>query len=489
MEPMVAFSSEARNPVGVDRAILQSIAKARRRLRGQRACHVTAWMLAVVLCSLALANVIHLLISGLGFVEGGDLLAGMALAAACGVATFFLSWRNPQATARRLDAEAGTKDRFFSTLALSNHPQFPAIEREAAAYAQKHTPETALRFHFPRAAALWGVLGGVLLVISSLITLQKQNTLAPELAEARQTLSRAASIIRQQNDPRLTETARKLEELLQKLPQSTQPRRDAWRALADVEQQVSSGTNGPRASLTPEEIEALADAMVANDPAAAGTLAGEPGAETARSIEALDPAALAQALREAAEHTKSTRLREMTQGSAVEMRARIAAAYRTTDSAGNASSQRESLLQELRDIKADSRRDNGENSSSKGQNMTATPPGTGKPDAGWADNAPPGAAPGTEKDRGTGQELQSGDAASPLEDKNGERLASLPGSGPSTLRILQRPSDDSARAGRERGNATTAAQSATLDAVIPENIPPGSRLLVRRYFEAIRPQE
>lgn len=471
----------------MDLAIRQSIGKARWRLKSRSAYRVAAWVLAGALLILALGNVIGLFAAGFGFVGSDHLLAAVVLAALCGAAAFLLSWRNALAVARRLDAEARTKDRFFSLLALRGDPQSPAIEREVAAYARKHSPSDALRFPFPQAAALGIVLGGVLLGVSSLITLQKHAGLAPELAEARQTLSRAAQAIQEKNDPRLAQTARELEEMLQKLTQSPQPRRDAWRAIAEAEKQISAGANGSRTSLTPEEAAALADAMVANDPAAAGALAGGPNAEAARTIEALDPAALAQALQQAAEHTRSTHLREMTQGSAVEMRARIAAAYRAGNASGNATSRNDSLLQELRDIKTDTGSEEGAPGTS--QAMAAQSPGSEKSAAGWADNAPPGAAPGTEKDRGTGPELQSGNPVPPLEDKNGERLASLPGSGPSALHVLQRPSDDSAQAQRERGGALTAAQGAAPDAVIPENIPPGSRLLVRRYFEAIRPQE
>jgi hypothetical protein len=43
----------------------------------------------------------------------------------------------------------------------------------------------------------------------------------------------------------------------------------------------------------------------------------------------------------------------------------------------------------------------------------------------------------------------------------------------------------SARATRDGG----AVQSAELDTVTPENIPPGSRILVKRYFDSVRPKE
>ena len=63
------------------------------------------------------------------------------------------------------------------------------------------------------------------------------------------------------------------------------------------------------------------------------------------------------------------------------------------------------------------------------------------------------------------------------------------GDGASLVQLFRAAGGDDPQARRAYRSAYQVAAPAALDAVNQENIPAGSRLLVRRYFESIRPKE
>ena len=63
------------------------------------------------------------------------------------------------------------------------------------------------------------------------------------------------------------------------------------------------------------------------------------------------------------------------------------------------------------------------------------------------------------------------------------------GEGASLVQLFRAAGNDDPQARRAYRSAYQVAAPAALDAVSQEKIPAGSRLLVRRYFEAIRPKE
>ena len=106
-----------------------------------------------------------------------------------------------------------------------------------------------------------------------------------------------------------------------------------------------------------------------------------------------------------------------------------------------------------------------------------------------ADNAPPSGLPGTEKDFGRGEDIAR--QAEPLNPaaSSEDFVEGEIGDGTSLIALFRAAGNDDPQARRAYRNAYQTAAPAALDAVSREQIPAGSRLLVRRYFEAIRPKE
>ena len=92
-------------------------------------------------------------------------------------------------------------------------------------------------------------------------------------------------------------------------------------------------------------------------------------------------------------------------------------------------------------------------------------------------------------DLGRGSEL--GEEAEPLVAQEGSEdfLQGEIGDGASLVQLFRAAGGDDPEARRAYRSAYQAAAPAALDAVNQENIPAGSRLLVRRYFESIRPKD
>ena len=117
------------------------------------------------------------------------------------------------------------------------------------------------------------------------------------------------------------------------------------------------------------------------------------------------------------------------------------------------------------------------------------PSGREKSSASSADNAPPAGLPGSENDRGSGENLSKETEPDDQPPADEDFVAGEIGEGSSLVELFRAAGNDDPKARRAYQNAYRTAVPSALDAVSREQIPPGSRLLVRRYFEAIRPKE
>jgi hypothetical protein len=109
----------------------------------------------------------------------------------------------------------------------------------------------------------------------------------------------------------------------------------------------------------------------------------------------------------------------------------------------------------------------------------------GEPDI---DSQIPSGKPGTEQDKGTsespfGKQGAAGDAG--VREQLGGKL----GAGESLSVLIPSAAGGDAKATRRFKELTDAAATTAQDAVLQENIPLGSRFLIKRYFEAIRPKQ
>ena len=114
-----------------------------------------------------------------------------------------------------------------------------------------------------------------------------------------------------------------------------------------------------------------------------------------------------------------------------------------------------------------------------------------KPDKNGGDNGDPlqpGGQPGSDKDKGT-SETPFGKANVANDDPDmRDQLSGRLAEGESLSALIPTTGGD-AKAARRYKELYNAAASAAEDAVTQENIPLGSRFLIKRYFEAIRPKQ
>ena len=124
----------------------------------------------------------------------------------------------------------------------------------------------------------------------------------------------------------------------------------------------------------------------------------------------------------------------------------------------------------------------------KGAGFNPSQHGEKSPPSG-AEQSQPAGAPGSEMDLGRGAEL--GEEAEPVVAQEGSEdfLEGELGDGASLVQLFRAAGGDDPQARRAYRSAYQVAAPAALDAVNQEKIPAGSRLLVRRYFESIRPKE
>ncbi|MEI6339678.1 MAG: hypothetical protein WCQ57_14020, partial [Verrucomicrobiota bacterium] len=276
-----------------------------------------------------------------------------------------------------------------------------------------------------------------------------------------------------------------LEITLDRLPDSPEPLRDALRALAELEQKLSAASGAP--ALSADEADALADALAGEHPQLAADLRSGNNQAAAEAVARLDPQALSKALEEAARHVQKSRLQELSRPDGGQAQKRLCAILQSSG-AGDESGRRK-FLSDLNDIKNGNSGASGETPGGKDGEAGQSPQGGEKSAPAQAENAPPGGAPGSEKDLGRGTDLAG--QADPGRDLSAveEFVPGTAGDGEALVEFFRATGSDDPKAAQAYRAAYQSALPAALDAVNREEVPSGSRILVRRYFEAIRPKE
>lgn len=411
----------------------------------------------------------------------GPLLAAGLVAIFC--------WRSLVVVARAVDARAPTRDRFLTALKLDRNESAAfgqAVQNEVAAFASSFRLKEHLRLKNPGRNLLWLLLP--LAGLGALELFQQWRTLrlAPELAKARQMMVETglAADRQAEKNPEFEKVVRELELATERFSDSTEPLRDALRALAELEQKLSAAT----AALSSGEASSLAEALGGEHPQLAADLRLGNNQSAAAEISRLDPGALARALEEAARHGENSRLRELAQQSGSEAQRRLVSILQNSGGSGGESARRK-FLSELSDIKSGTSAAGEQAEGGEEGEAGETPNGAEKSAPAQAENAPPGGAPGSEKDLGRGADLagegERGEDTRAVE----EFVQGKAGEGSSLVEIFRAAGNDDPKAAQAYRSAYGTALPAALDAVNREEIPAGSRLLVRRYFEAIRPKE
>ncbi len=119
------------------------------------------------------------------------------------------------------------------------------------------------------------------------------------------------------------------------------------------------------------------------------------------------------------------------------------------------------------------------------QSFAKGDPGT---QPGEGDGQLPSGQPGSERDTGTTDSPFGKDVNAAAKDGQAQQLSGRQGAGESLQQSLTSAGDNS-KSNRGYKELYEAMAPAAQDAVLQENIPLGSRFFIKRYFEAIRPQE
>jgi hypothetical protein len=412
-------------------------------------------------------------------------IATLVISIAIAFAGALWRWKSVRFVARELDARAHTKDRFLTALDLPASEESllsDAARRETSRFASRLRVADYLRPKLPWRNALWLLVPLAALAMIEGLKEWRSGQLAPELASARQILEQAREVAERQAevDKEFNHVAAQLKEAEQELAESSEPLREALRTLAELEERLSRPSE-----LSGGEKSALADALAQNHAELASDLRAGRNAEAARTVAQLDPAELAKALEQAARHLESRRLRELAGEEAQIVQVQLGMMLGASGEFGKEDGRRQ-FVATLREMKTgltsaphDGQKGTGFNPSQRGEK---SPPSA-------AEQSQPAGAPGSELDFGRGAEL--GEEAEPLVAQEGSEdfLQGEIGDGASLVQLFRAAGGDDPHARRAYRSAYQVAAPAALDAVNQENIPAGSRLLVRRYFESIRPKE
>jgi hypothetical protein len=476
--PGIAFRSGFALVVEVNATVRQKLSEARGRLIWNYFLHGSVWAL---LAGLA-AAVVWRAFGPAGWLQALPWLIVGPLAVALGAAV--MRWRSLNDVAREVDARVGTKNRFSTELQTTEPtPWAEAMHREVAAYAANLRVREQLKLPNPGRKFGWLLVPLAAFGILEGLHRVDLHGRKDELAEAQKKIRETREAI-PKDDKELAKAADELAKIEKALPDSKEPLRDAMRALAELESKLASGAG--QNGLTPAEAAALADALAAQAPQLSDQLRSGDSRGAADSVAKLDPAALSKALEQAAKHLESRRLQELARDRQGQQQ--LGSILRS--SSGEGSGQRKKFLSAMRDIKQGNSKDQKDSQNSSGEGDPSDAPNGGeKPDSGLADNAPPGGAPGSEKDLGKGADLGAQKDPEASEARPEEFVAGQMGDGSSLVEMLRAAGGDDPKAQRAWKSAWQAAAPAALDAVATEEIPPGSRLMVKRYFEAIRPKE
>ena len=465
----------------VDGIVVRQLKEARRWLVLQQFLDYAVWGLFTGLAVLAVSRATSPSFSRAEVSWPIAIVCPLTLAALAGL----YRWRSLKSVARELDVRAKTKDRFLTALALPTSetgPLFDAARRETSAFASTLRLGEHLRLSAPGKKALWLVLPLAALGLLEGFHEWRANRLAPELAIAQKLIEqvRRAAELEAQKDKGFQQITEQLQNAERQLTHSPEPLREALRTLAELEQKLS-----PQSELDAAETIALAEALARDHTELASNLRSGKNADAARGVAQLDPAELANALEQAARHLETRRLRELADQPPAAAKLQLGMMLDSSRGRGNETGRR--FVSVLRDMKSGTQ--GSARQGTQGLESVEAAPGSEESTASATDNAPPAGEPGSENDLGRGSDLA----------EEAERVIPPPGSedfvageigeGASLVELFHAAGNDDPKARRAYHSAYQAAAPAALDAVSREQIPAGSRLLVRRYFEGIRPKE
>lgn len=503
--------------------VLRRLREARRRLIAQRflqAMAVAAIVGASVVCGLAFAH------QG----QAGAVLAAAALAA---VVRAGLTRPTLARTAALLDARANTRDRFQTALEFGHRTPRTPLETlaldECDRFARDFSVARWTPIRVPRFA------GWLLVPLSALAFLSWGGPKAPAapdaaLVQPAAELQKIAGALREAKTPSpdLARIAEALEKSAQRLktadPASdAEKQKTALREMSSLEAMLNVLRAARDQPVSPAELSALAAALAANDaakPAADALRAGELAAAASQLEKLLEtlkdrPGALQQLARSLQEQAD-----KLTGAQKNEIARQMQAAGQGAQ-AGQSSLSQQALSRLAQLLRQAGQNGAGSPSTAQGRPMTdrelqslldalenlkngLRPGGAGQPgadsslatiesfskDASASAGQLPADQPGSERDAGHSDALFGKDAAPEVKPQGpATRLAGAQGEGGESLQQFIGAASDGSRATQAYREGFERLVPAAQNAVEQENIPLGSRALVRRYFENIRPTE
>ncbi len=522
--------------------------KLRRRLMAQVFAEAAAWVaLPVALGAAGLAA----FGPRLSAVQTGA-LAGAAAVLVALVAALWTLWRRPslREVAARLDHDAATRDRFATALAFGSGqageqengrgnpgaatPLQRAAVAECEAFLAHFDGRRWTPWRMPRALPWFCVP----LLAAALFQLPGRFA-SPEAAHreadprALKTAARLEEIATRLEEKRENpETMKKVAEALKKGAEHLRaeahgaaPEKAVLRELSEMEETLKSAQAGHEMAVLADALEAMKPSPTAEE--AAGALRQGDAGAAARKLEEL-ARQLAEKSGTAGEQERLARMEKGMQRAARELgersalgaaAAKAAAAGQRHDAKGageamnelgealrasrsarsggegqpsETSRELEALIAAMREMKSGQSEkpgQEGESAPGNGRRMFAMSPsgkeGRGDPMAGLGESA--SGQPGSEHDQGTKKSPYGAEGAPPAAPEMQTQIQGLLGEGESLRTLLpSQPGEEPAKTGYKA--LYEAAAPAAEDALEKENIPLGSRLFVKRYFESIRPK-
>ena len=462
-------------------------------------------------------------------------LAAPLLAAGAAFVVTMLRRVELREVAAIVDRLGGTHDRSLTALAFAETPT--AFQQLAAAECRTFLAKKNLARLIP--VQLPPATRYLLVPVITLALLQWEAHLAAEgrarekeaaqkqIQPTAQQLEKLAREIEKTLDPAKDAELKKLAEQLKKSAEQLRAQdngaeeaaKAALRELSQLEQMLRQMQQAP-ASASPEEMKQLAEDLAKNEATKAAAEAMQAG-DLAQAAKELEEAArqptkeeAEKAIREALDRLAKQRelSREMQQlaqqlqqqsgeGASKQALEKLAQMLKKMggqkDSSGKpgqqpSAEQLKQLMAALENMKFGEPQNPGEEPKAPGDGQgQLTMQSFSKPNADG--NAPdgsqiPSGQPGSKRDTGTTETPFGKKAGEPAEKGKDESLKGRLNEGESLSQMLP-TSGDTSKSGRRYKELYEAMAPFAEEAVVQENIPLGSRFLIKRYFESIRPKE
>jgi len=454
--------------------------------------------------------------------------------------------RSLLATAGILDRLGGTRDRFLTALTFADAPEGEPMRalalKECTQFVRGGKFSELIRVRLPR-EAIWLAVPALSI---ALLQWEAQHTFSAreadkaaaraaveDTAKHLEQLARETAKISEQNK---ADELKKLAEQLQRSAEqlranATNPEeagKSTLRELSALEQMIQEMQKSPSAP-TAEEMQALAKALAKNDATkdAASALAAGDQAKAAEELEK-EMQKLAEqkddATSEEVRKQLEQAIKELSQQKQLsETMQKLAQQLKESQSqkGGNSSEAAKALAQMLRQM---AQGKSGQQSAGKqsaatleqllaalqnmkageGQSQQNDQPSSGQQPGGVkmqsfaqngqngipmpSDPSMPSGQAGSEHDTGTTDSPFGKEQNAAGKEAQKQQVAGRMGEGESLQQALESAGDHS-KSNRGYKNLYEAMAPAAQDAVLQENIPLGSRFLIKRYFESIRPRE